>query len=257
MSSPLLDRDLFRGRRLALGQRQFEHALVVPRFGARRVEVALQRERAVLVAVVTLAANDLLALLLLGLLLHLGADRDLVAVDRHLDVVLVHARHLGLDAKRPLVLGDVHAHLRLLGQVAQERARNAERFVEVAERVVPRQLAKRIETRDVCHDVPRLVFGGIGGFATRAADSRPCIAPSPAWSRLAVRAGACIDPGQRMVAANENGSEKRLFRPDLRRLPNQPGKSTPTGQAPGSLMFSTLSNSTLHGFPFTISTLRM
>jgi hypothetical protein len=49
----------------------------------------------------------LFIVLLPGLALEVGADRDLVALDRYLDVVLVDAGHLGLDLKGLVVFRHV------------------------------------------------------------------------------------------------------------------------------------------------------
>src|SRR4029079_6755209 len=82
------------GSRCALGQSKLQHAVLIARLGLLLVYVLRQRECAVHLAVVALAAQRLLGLLLFLLTLDLGADRDLVAIDRNLNFFILHARNL-------------------------------------------------------------------------------------------------------------------------------------------------------------------
>jgi len=127
-----------------------------PFFGSMRsstVDLAAEREAAELPAVVTLAVDDVLAFLLLGLALDLGAERYLVAVDLDGDVLLLHAGELRLDAVGLVVLGDVELDGGLGGQLLQPAAqpRETEQALEIAERLEAGQFLERIGAGDVCH----------------------------------------------------------------------------------------------------------
>src|SRR6185437_10483839 len=170
----LLHRDLSDARRLTFRQRQRKDAVLVVRLGLRCVDVLMKRESAELLAVVAFAADHRLALLLFFLSLHLGTDRDAVAVDRDLDVVLLDARDLGLDDERLVVFGYVHRDLRLLGQVAHEPLREPEHVVEVAERVEASELGEGIDACKICHVPPLDWFASAGmGWCRRGRGPAP------------------------------------------------------------------------------------
>src|SRR5204863_159278 len=61
------------------------------------------------VAELPLVAQHPVAFFLFPFLLNFGGDSDLVAFDRHVDVVLLHARHFGMN--QVTVLGFGHVHL--------------------------------------------------------------------------------------------------------------------------------------------------
>src|SRR5262245_45415708 len=84
----LLDRQLAAREHGLLRERELEHAVLVLGDARRLVELRGQREAAERVSVVPLGMQNALAFLPLGFALHFGADRDLVAFDRDLDVVL-------------------------------------------------------------------------------------------------------------------------------------------------------------------------
>src|SRR5512143_2769299 len=105
----LLDRQALCRRSGLLGQYQLEHAVPVARGRGGLVDFVRQGETAAHPSRVALGAQDLLARLPFGALLHLGADRHRVGVDRDLDVGLVHTGQVGVDRVALVVLLDVHA----------------------------------------------------------------------------------------------------------------------------------------------------
>src|SRR5208282_555716 len=120
---PLLDRDLLRAGHLFLGQRELDHAVCVLGLGLVLIDVMAQRKAAKLAAIIAFAADNLLAPLLFLFLLHFGADRYLVAIDRYFDVLLLHARDFRVYPIGLVVLGKVHLALRLFRQALPQRPR--------------------------------------------------------------------------------------------------------------------------------------
>src|SRR5581483_2925517 len=90
----LLDRELASGGLLLAAERELENAVLVLGRARALVELDRQGEAAIQVAVEALGAQHPLAILLLGLALRLRGDRDLVALDRDVNVFLLHARNL-------------------------------------------------------------------------------------------------------------------------------------------------------------------
>src|SRR5215211_2405831 len=87
------EENLLDGNLLALGGRllrqlELEHAVAELRLGARLVDLLRQREAAADLAEGTLAVQHAFVLGGFFFALHLGAEGDLGAVDRHLDVLL-------------------------------------------------------------------------------------------------------------------------------------------------------------------------
>ena len=102
--------------RFLLGQGELEDAVLVLRFGLALVNVVLEREAAILLAVVALAADDRLTLLFFLFAFYLGTNRYLVAVDRNFDVFLLGTRNIGLDLIDLVVFGRIKLDLGFLGK---------------------------------------------------------------------------------------------------------------------------------------------
>src|SRR5215213_141840 len=90
----LLDGNLFALRRGLLRQRELQHAVAELRFGLGFVDFLRQREAAADLAEGALGVQHALVFLDFALALHFGRQRDLGAVDRDVDVVLLYARQL-------------------------------------------------------------------------------------------------------------------------------------------------------------------
>src|SRR5690606_35352417 len=108
----LLDAQPARAAALLLGQGELQHAVLVARLALVGVDFRRQLDAARHRAVVALRTQHALAFLLLVELLDFGAQADLVAVDGDMNVVLVHAGTLGLDAVALVGFLDVDADLR-------------------------------------------------------------------------------------------------------------------------------------------------
>src|SRR5467141_3660802 len=142
----LLDRELLRGGRRLLGQREFEHAVRVLGAGAGLVDFLAQPESARYRAEVALAVQQAFAVFLIALGARFGGDRDFVAVDVYLDVFFLDSRQLGEHLVFAVLLGhiDLHAAQRS-GRFQPDRPDN-----KTSENVVD-QVAKRVVTSNVCH----------------------------------------------------------------------------------------------------------
>src|SRR6266436_1150351 len=146
-SCVLLDRQLLRGGRRFLGQRQFEHAVRVLGAGAGVVDFLAQPESARHRAEVALAVQHAFAIFFIAPGARLGSDRNLVAVDVDLDVFLLDSRQFSNHLVFAVMLGyiDLHAAQRT-GRFKTDRPDD-----KTPENVVE-QIAKRIVTSNVCHD---------------------------------------------------------------------------------------------------------
>src|SRR5262245_48237907 len=142
----LLDRDLLRGRGLLLRQVELQHAVVVLRLHLRLVDLVAEAERARGLAEVALAVHQPLAFLHVLLTLHLGGDRHLVAVDVHLDVLLLDAGDFRQHLEATVLLGHVDLHARGSFTAFAPQGTNEKALEQVVE-----QLAERIVTGHVCH----------------------------------------------------------------------------------------------------------
>src|SRR5258706_6121167 len=110
LQKTLLDRDLFALGSSFLGQRQLEHAVAELGLGLGFVDFLRQREAARHLAEYALGVQHALVLGSFLLLLHFGGERDLRAVDRYADVVLLYTGQLRRDLVGPVLLGDVHLY---------------------------------------------------------------------------------------------------------------------------------------------------
>src|SRR5258708_17039901 len=146
-SCVLLDRQLLRGGRRFLGQRQFEHAVRVLGAGAGVVDFLAQPESARHLTEGALAVQHALAVFFIALGARLGSDRHLVAVDVDLDVFLLDSRQFGDHLAFAVVLGHIDLH----AAYGTGRFKTDRPYDKTPENVVD-QIAKRVITSNVCHD---------------------------------------------------------------------------------------------------------
>src|SRR5438067_2451266 len=124
----LLDGNLLALRRRLLRQRELQHAVAEFRLGFRLVDLLRQGEGAARLAEDALGVQHAFVLRRLALALHLGGERHLRAVDRHLDVFFLHAGQLRGHRIGAVTLRDVDLHAgqrlvtALIGQGADQEA---------------------------------------------------------------------------------------------------------------------------------------
>src|SRR3989475_1758150 len=105
----LLDCQPFPRHRGLLDQLELEDTVVVFGLARRLVQLRRQHKATIDVAEIPLVAQHPIAFFLFPCLLNFGRDSDLVALDRDVDVFLLHARHFGME--QVTVLGFGHVHL--------------------------------------------------------------------------------------------------------------------------------------------------
>src|SRR5713101_1638613 len=143
----LLDRELLRGGRRLLRERQLEHAVGVLRAGARFVDFLAQPESARYLAEVAFSVQHAFAVFFVALGARLGRDRYLVAFDVDLDVFLLDSGQFGDHLVFAVLLGYIDLHAAYgTGRFKTDRPHD-----ETPENVVD-QIAKRVITSNVCHD---------------------------------------------------------------------------------------------------------
>src|SRR5215510_5333529 len=148
----LLDGELLRGAVRLLRQRQLEHAVAVFCLRFRLVDLVPEAEGPRDLAVATLAVHEALPFLDVLLVAHLGGQGDLVAVDVHLDVFLLHPRQVRHYLERAFLLGYVHLDPRCGGRRVPDYWTDEETLHEIVE-----QISERVIAGYVCHIAsPRL-----------------------------------------------------------------------------------------------------
>src|ERR1700687_651153 len=91
-----------------LDQLELEDTVVVCGLARRLVSVRRQRKATIDVAEIPLVAQHPVAFFLFPCLLNFSRDSDLVALDRDVDVFLLHARHFGMNQVTVLGFGRIH-----------------------------------------------------------------------------------------------------------------------------------------------------
>src|SRR5215831_19104766 len=137
----LLDGELLRGAVRLLRQRQLEHAIAVLCLRFRLVDLVPDAERPRDLAVATLAVHEALAFLDVLLVAHLGGQGDLVAVDVHLDVFLLHPRQVRHYLERAVLLGHVHLDPRCTCHRVPDYRGEEETLHEIVEQISERVIA--------------------------------------------------------------------------------------------------------------------
>jgi hypothetical protein len=183
-------------RSFLLGQRHAQQPVLVSGFHLAFVDGGIQREHALHRSAVTLAADDALALLLLGLALHLGREHDRAAVDGHVNVFLLRTRNFRNDVVR----GVGFRHVDFERQCAVHAT--AERTQKPLKNVAHRFDGEWVVTPELAHDSllmdgptglgGRLIYRGTTGRTRFAADQRR--ETSPSRTRAPSAPGGSIGP---------------------------------------------------------------
>src|SRR6266545_820516 len=130
-----------------LRQRQHQHAIRILCLGLGLVDRIAQTKAPAPAAIVAFAAQDGFPLALLLFVFHFRADRDFVAVDGDMDILLLDTGNFGLEIERLVVLAQVYLHLGLGRHGAEERRpRQVEELIHAPERIEAYERAEWIKT---------------------------------------------------------------------------------------------------------------